>query len=74
MANNSAVIGRFLSKFKLIQAFMVVRITSKNEEDPIKNESAIAVTRAANSVDGDGIWPKFKAIQAYIVFLETYKN
>ena len=28
------------SKFKLIQAFMVVLVTCKNEEDPIKNEGA----------------------------------
>ena len=32
------------SKFKLIQALMVVLITCKNEEDPIKNECARAVT------------------------------
>ena len=29
-----------LPKFELIQAFMYVPITCKNEEDPIKNEGA----------------------------------
>ena len=32
------------AKFELIQAFLVVLITCKNEEDPIKNESARVVT------------------------------
>ena len=31
-------------KFKLIQAFMVVLVTCKNEEDLIKNEGARVVT------------------------------
>ena len=39
-ANNSEVRGRILPKFELIQAFIVVLITCKNEEDPIKNEGA----------------------------------
>ena len=34
----------FCLKFKLIQAFMVVLATCKNEEDPIKNEGARVVT------------------------------
>ena len=49
-------------KFKLIQALMVVLVTCKNEEDPIKNEDAIVVTTlpidfsgAGNSIIGDGI-------------------
>ena len=46
-----------------------------NEEDPTKNESATVVTtlyiifrclRAANSVVDDGIWQKFKLIQAFM--------
>ena len=32
-------------KFNLIQAFMVVLVTCKNEEDPIKNESSRVLTR-----------------------------
>ena len=30
--------------------------------------------KAANSIVGDGIWPKFKLIQALMVVLVTYKN
>ena len=30
--------------------------------------------RASTSIVGDGIWPKFKDIQALIVFLVIYKN
>ena len=36
MAANSIVSGRLRSKFKLIQAFMVVFVTCKNDEDPSK--------------------------------------
>ena len=35
-AANSEVSGGILPKFELIQAFMVVLVTCKNEEDPIK--------------------------------------
>ena len=31
-------------KFKLIQAFMVVLVTSKNDEDPLKNERVRMLT------------------------------
>ena len=44
-AANSTVPGRILSNFKPIQDFMVVLVTYKNEEDPIKNEGARVVTR-----------------------------
>ena len=44
-AANSEVSGRILSKFKLIQDFIVVLVTCKNEEDPIKNEGASVLTR-----------------------------
>ena len=37
-AANSEVSGAILPKFKLILAFIVVLVTCKNEEDPIKNE------------------------------------
>ena len=44
-AANSEVSGGILPKFKLIQAFIVVLVTCKNEEDPIKNEGARVLTR-----------------------------
>ena len=44
-AANSKVSGGILPKFKLIQAFIVVLVTCKNEEDPIKNEGARVLTR-----------------------------
>ena len=44
-ATNSEVSGGILPKFELIQAFIVVLITCKNEEDPIKNEGARVLTR-----------------------------
>ena len=61
---------------------MVVLLTCKNEEDPIKNEGARVLTRllffrrsrAANSVVSGGIMPKFKLIQALMVVLVTCKN
>ena len=60
---------------------MVVLHTSKNEEDPIKNEGARVLTRcffrrsrAANSEVSSGILPKFELIQAFIVVLVTCKN
>ena len=37
--------GGILLKFELIQAFIVVLVTCKNEEDPIKNEGARVLTR-----------------------------
>ena len=37
--------GGILPKFELIQAFMVVLVTCKNEEDPLKNEGARVLTR-----------------------------
>ena len=37
-AANSEVRGGILPKFELIQAFIVVLVTCKNEEDPIKYE------------------------------------
>ena len=44
-AANSEVSDEILPKFKLIQAFIVVQVTCKNEEDPIKNEGARVLTR-----------------------------
>ena len=40
-AANSEVSGGILPKFELIQAFIVVLVTCKNEIDPIKHEGAL---------------------------------
>ena len=62
---------------------MVVLVTCKNEEDPIKNEGArVFTTLYSNFPDaqgeitevGGGIWPKFELIQAFIHVLVTCKN
>ena len=44
-ATNSKVSGGIPPKFKLVQAFIIVLVTCKNEEDPIKNEGARVLTR-----------------------------
>ena len=44
-ATNSEVSGGILSKFELIQAFIIVLVTCKNGEVPIKNEGAKVLTR-----------------------------
>ena len=44
-AANSEVSGGILPKIELIQAFIVVHVTYKNEEDAIKNEGARVLTR-----------------------------
>ena len=36
--------AEFCPKFELIQDFIVVLVTCKNEEDPIKNEGARVLT------------------------------
>ena len=62
---------------------MVVLVTCKNEEDPIKNEGArghniinqfLRCSRVVNSIIGDGILTEFKLIQAFIVVLLICKN
>ena len=63
---------------------MVVLHTCNNEEDPIKNEDARVLTRLyvvffrrsreVNSEVSEGILPKFKLIQAFIVALVTCIN
>ena len=83
-AANSAVCGRIVSNFKLVRDIIVVLLTGKNEEDPIKNEGARVLTRlnivffrrsrAANSEVSSGILQKFKHIQAFMVVLGTCKN
>ena len=44
-ATNSEVSSGILLKFKVIQAFIVVLVICKNEEDPIKIEGAGVLTR-----------------------------
>ena len=43
-AANSAVLAPIWSNFELGQDFMVVHLTCKNEEDPIKNRGASVFT------------------------------
>ena len=43
-AANSEFSGGILPKFELIQAFIVVLVTCKNEEEPIKNEGTRVLT------------------------------
>ena len=58
---------------------MVVPLTSKNDEDPIKNEEARLLTTLyidfsdAQAVSG-GILQKLKFIEAFIVVLVTCKK
>ena len=61
---------------------MVILVTSKNEEDPIKIEGARVAKiyrffkheRAANSAVRSRIWPKFELIRYIVVILITCKN
>ena len=58
---------------------MIVFVTCKNEEDPIKNAQSIIYlffrsSMADNSPVSGGIWPKSKLIQAFMVVLLTCKN
>ena len=80
-ADNSAVGGLILPNFKLVRDIIVVLQTCKNEEDPIKNESANKIichffrrSRTANSEVSSGILPKFELMNAFIVVLFTCKN
>ena len=84
-AANSAVHVRIRLNFKIIRDFIVVLVTCKNEEDPIKNEGAVhsvhtiihrsfRLSRADNSRVRRGIWPKFTLFQAFMQILTTCKN
>ena len=77
----SVVSCGILPKFELIQAFIIVIITCKNEEDPINNEGARVLTRfphiclwdffrrsrAAYSAVCGRIVPNFELIRDYII-------
>ena len=83
-AANSAFLGPIWPKFEFVWDIMVVLVTCKYEEDPIKNEGARVLarlyvvffrrSRAANSKVSGRILPKFELIQAFIVVLFTCKN
>ena len=45
MAANSAVSGGIRLKFKLIQAFIFILVTCKNDKHSIKNEGTRVLTR-----------------------------
>ena len=83
-AANSEVSGGILPKVKIIKAFMVVLVTCKNEEDPIKNAGARVLTtflplyvqwnffrcpRAYNSAVHGQIVPKFQLLGDIIFVL-----
>ena len=80
-AANSAVCGQIVLNFELIRDILVVFLTGRNEEDPIKKEGAnklivrfVRHSRAANSEVSGRIPPKFKPTQAFMVVLVTCKN
>ena len=62
---------------------MVVLLTCKNEEDPIKKEalecsqhytSIFQTRKGSYSGVGGDIWPKFELIQAFMHIIVTCKN
>ena len=68
-----------------VPALMVVLITCKNEEDPIKNEGGRVAARIyvnfsdipgqiTPNIDNVGIWQKFELIRAFMHVLITCKN
>ena len=75
---NSAACGRIVPNFKLVRDIIAVLHTYKNETDPFKHEGTKVLTRlynvffrrsrAAKSDVSGGILPKFKIIQAFMVF------
>ena len=89
MAGNSIFSGRIWLKFKLIQAFMHVLVSYKNEKVPRKMKALewsqqfshcksmvifFKRSRAANSAVHNWIWPNFELIREFMVVLVTCKN
>ena len=85
-ADNYGVGGGIWPKFELIQAFMHVHVTCKNEDDRFQNEGARVFTRflqllvygdfsrcsrAANSAFLGPIWPNFELVRDAIDVLVT---
>ena len=60
-ATDSDVSDGILHKFELIQAFIVVLVTCKNEEDPIKNEGATVLTRFSPCIIS--LWEFFQTLK-----------
>ena len=83
-ATSSVVHDPIRMNLELSPDFVIVLITCKNEEDPIKNEGTRVATRlyvhffrrlgADNSGVSGGIWLKFEIIQAFVHILVTCKN
>ena len=88
MAANLVVSSLIWRKFELIQALMLVLVTWKYQKDPLKNNREKVETplahyksmgvflrrsRAANSIVGGLIWPKFKLIHNIMHVLVTSK-
>ena len=86
MADYSEVSGGIRQKFEVIQVFMHVLVTCKNEEDPVKNELERVATsflplyvygnfsirpRAANSAALGPICPKFELCPDFMLVLFT---
>ena len=87
-ARNSEVTDPIRPEFELVRDFMPVLVTSKFDEDPIKNERASLETPFShyksmgnfsdaqgepNSVGSGPIWPKFKLVRDFMPVLFTYK-
>ena len=63
-------------KFELIRDIVVILVTCKNEEGPLKNKKArVATTQNIDFSNTQGqIWPKFKLIRDIVVIFVTCKN
>ena len=87
-SNAQGQLSQNLMKFKFIQAFMVVLVTCKSEEDLSKNEGSREVATflplclwgffkrsgAANSSVPGLIMTNFEHIRDFMIVLVTYKN
>ena len=88
-AVNSVVSGRIWLKFQLIQDFMHVLVSCRNEEDQIQTEGTRVLSsflplliygdffrrsRAANYAVQGWFWPHFDLIRDRMVFFITCKN
>ena len=82
-AANSATLSLIWPNFELVRDFMVVLVTCKNEEGPIKMKALecsqhyttfFRRSMTDNSGVGGGILPKFEVIQAFMHVLVTCQN
>ena len=74
MAANSIVGDEIWQEFKLIQAFMVVLVNCKNNEDSSKNERNRVLTTVLLFKYTGPILPNFIPMQDFIAVLVNYKN